>query len=57
MNIWEKRFKWLAIQHWVEDDAGENLDIEYSCHDSYIDSVVKAVDAEIAEEEKPAHGL
>ena len=57
MNKWEKRFKWLAAQHWVEDDAGENLDIVYSCHDSYIESLVKSVDAEIEEEGKIAHGL
>jgi len=51
MDIWEKRFKWLAEQHWVEGDAAENMDISYQCYDDYMSRLVKAVDVEIENED------
>ena len=43
--IWKERFIILAKEHWVEAEAGFNLELgNYNSMDEYLDELIGAID-------------
>ena len=52
-DVWKNRFNWLIEQHWVEDEVGHELGIDYQSMDEYKAKLISSID-KMLDEDQPA---